>query len=138
MLQRVTLFSLLIMLCASVQAQNLETIRNNDTEDLTTISISKTLLEEIFFTNPEKTIYYIDFEATKTQVAQIQLWKNQDALVLNEDTVELPYNTIYELNIETLPAGEYSIELTTQDDDVIIQVFDVKDTKEELVEKGNK
>ena len=108
MLQRVILFTLLTTLfCATtIKAQgNLEETKNDEIEDLTTMSISKTFLEEIFFTNPEKTIYYIDFEATKTQVAQIQLWKNQEALVLNEDTVELPYNTIYELNIETLEPG---------------------------------
>ena len=137
MLQRVMLFSLLISLCATAQAQtDLETSTTNQKEDLTNISISKTLLEEIFFTNPEKTIYYIDFEATKTQVAQIQLWKDQDELVLNETTNDLPYNTIYELNIDTLDPGTYSIELTSQDDDVFIQLFDIKNKKEELVEKG--
>ena len=139
MLQRVMLFSLLIMLCATIQAQTtFETAAINEQEDLTTISISKTLLEEIFFTNPEKTTYYIDFEATKTQVAQLQLWKDQETLVVNETTNDLPYNTIYELNIATLDPGTYSIELTTADDDVFIQLFDVKDKKEELVEKGEK
>jgi hypothetical protein len=139
MLQKVMLFSLLLTLCATTQAQTtFETADINEKEDLTNISISKTLLEEIFFSNPEKTIYYIDFEATKTQVAQLQLWKNQEDLVLNESTADLPYNTIYELNIETLDPGTYSIEVTTQDDDVFIQLFDVKDTKEELVERGEK
>ena len=133
------LFSLLITLCATIQAQTaFETAAIDEKEDLINISISKTLLEEIFFTNPEKTVYYIDFEATNTQVAQLELWKDQDALVLNETTADLPYNTIYELNIEALGPGTYSIELTTQDDDVFIQLFDVKDTREELVEKGNK
>ena len=127
------------MLCATIQAQTtFETAAINEQEDLTTISISKTLLEEIFFTNPEKTTYYIDFEATKTQVAQLQLWKDQETLVVNETTNDLPYNTIYELNIATLDPGTYSIELTTADDDVFIQLFDVKDKKEELVEKGEK
>ncbi len=139
MLQKIMLFSLLITLCATIQAQTaFETAAIDEKEDLINISISKTLLEEIFFTNPEKTVYYIDFEATNTQVAQLELWKDQDALVLNETTADLPYNTIYELNIEALGPGTYSIELTTQDDDVFIQLFDVKDTREELVEKGNK
>jgi hypothetical protein len=138
MFQRVLLlFSLLITLSATAQTQNaLETTTEN--EDLTNISVSKTLLEEIFFTNPEKTAYFIDFEATKTQVVQLQLWKNQELLVLTENTSTMPYNTIYELNIEVLPIGEYTIELTTKENDVIIQAFDVKGAQEELVEKGNK
>ena len=136
MLQRGLLFLLLLTaLCSNIQAQNLmETA--SETEDLTTLSVSQTMLEEIFFTNPEKTIYFIDFEATKTAVSQIQLWKNQETLVLNENTIELPHNTIYELNIKDLAPGEYSIELTTSEDDVFIQVFDVPAPKEELVEKG--
>lgn len=139
MFQRGLLLLLLLSLCTNIQAQNsLETVPTTDVEDLSDLSVSKTLNEEIFFTNPEKTVYYIDFEATKTVVSQIQVWKNQEVLVYNESTSELPYNTIYELKISDLSPGEYSIELTTTDEDVFIQVFDVPAQKEELVEKGDK
>ena len=102
------------------------------------VPLSEVNNAEVFFTDPEKKLYYIDFQATKSKVVLLQLWKNQEELIKNETTQELPENTIYELKISDLPSGSYSIELTTIEDDVIIQIFNINDKKEETVEKNEK
>lgn len=143
MFQNVLLFCLLSTLCTNIYAQDISFFYddlsvNNEVEDLSNLSISQTLQQEIFYTNQSNTAYYIDFEATRTTVTQLQLWKNQETLVFTEITSEMPFNTIYELNVDGLEPGSYSIELTTIDDDVIIQLFDVKKDDEQIVKKERK
>jgi hypothetical protein len=138
MLQRILLSLTLLLTFSALYSQNAQMPTNiAELENLNGFSQTASISGEVFFTDPEKKIYYIDFEATKSQVTQIQLWKNQEKLVKNENTDELPYNTIYELKIDNLTPGEYSIELTTIDDDSIIQIFVVK-AKENLVKKDKK
>ena len=138
MLQRIVLSLTLLLTFSALYSQNAEIPTNvNELENLNNLNRVTSMSGEVFFTDPDNKVYYIDFEATKSQVTQIQLWKNQEKLVKNENTDELPYNTIYELKIDNLAPGEYSIELTTIDDDSIIQIFEVK-AKEDLVKKNRK
>ena len=136
MLRRILLCTAILAYTTTAYCQN--ALQTPNIEDLSDLTISDIVKDEVFFTDPEKKVYYIDFEATKTRIVQLQLWKNNEELVKNEETVELPQNTIYELNIEKLAPGEYSIELTTEEDDAIIQVFKVKELKEEVVNKDGK
>lgn len=138
MLQRILLSLTLLLTFSALYSQNVQVPTNvNELENLNSFSQSTLISGEVFFTDPENKVYYIDFEATRSTVIQVQLWKNQDKLVTNEITDGLPYNTIYELKIDSLTPGEYSIELTTIDDDSIIQIFEVK-AKEDLVNKNKK
>lgn len=134
--RRTLLCFLTLMLFATAYSQD-----NQKTEeiiDLTDITISAEFSNEVFFQDPERKVYYVDFEATKTKVSQIQIWKNLETLVLNENTDELPFNTIYEISFEKYEPGEYSIEVTTVDEDVIIQMFVVKSNVKQVVKKEKK
>lgn len=139
MIQRTLIFAILLTTTASFgQVSTLPQALNlGEIEQLNELTTAASRSSEVFFKDPERKMYYIDFEATKTQIVQLQLWKNQEKLVKNEDTYELPHNTIFELNIEDLKPGDYSIELTTIDDDVIIQVFKVE-VSTKPVAKNNK
>ncbi|MGB0864420.1 MAG: hypothetical protein ACPGXZ_15960, partial [Saprospiraceae bacterium] len=118
MLQRIVLSLTLLLTFSALYSQNAEIPTNvNELENLNNLNRVTSMSGEVFFTDPDNKVYYIDFEATKSQVIQIQLWQNQEVLVKNESTDKLPYNTIFELKIEDLAPGEYSIELTTIDDD---------------------
>lgn len=81
----------------------------------------------VFFTDLENQVYYIDFEATKSKVVEVKLWKNDLELIKKELTYDLPYNAIYELAVNDLTAGNYSIELTTIEGDGIFRFFEIED-----------
>ncbi len=138
MFQKLLLCLLCTVLASNIYAQSAVPNNEDNVLDLSFLSENGMLSEKIFFTDPDNKVYYIDFEATKTKITQIQLWKNEEELVKNENTLELPENTIYELKIEDLPAGSYSIELTTVDDDAIIQIFNVTTNKGVTVKKDKK
>ena len=67
-------------------------------------------LSEIFYNDNENQLLFIDFQAIEDQVSQLNILKN-DELMMEDDVSDLPANTIYELNLEVLREGNYTIEL---------------------------
>jgi hypothetical protein len=69
-------------------------------------------LKDIFMSDFEGHVLFIDFQALKGDVTHLNLLQGS-TIIMNEDVHELPENTIYELDLEKLPAGNYRVELRT-------------------------
>jgi hypothetical protein len=69
-------------------------------------------LKDIFLSDFEGHVLFIDFQALKGDVIQLNLLQG-NTIIMNEDVHELPGDTIYELDLEMLSAGNYRVELRT-------------------------
>lgn len=69
-------------------------------------------LNDIFLSDYEGVTLFIDFQAITDDMARVNV-KKGDTLVVDEDVRDLPNSTIYELDLEQLKTGIYSIELKT-------------------------
>jgi hypothetical protein len=69
-------------------------------------------LKDIFLSDFEGHVLFIDFQALNGDVIQLNLL-HENIIIINEDVSELPGNTIYELDLEKLSAGNYRVELRT-------------------------
>lgn len=125
MLQRLLLTTLFAVAVISLHAQPESPQLTADQQN----QLSRAALQHnaVFFTDLENQVYYIDFEATKSKVVEVKLWKNDTELVQKDLTYDLPYNAIYELAVKDLAAGSYSIELTTIEGDGIFRFFAIED-----------
>jgi len=77
----------------------------------TTTGIS---LDKIFLSDYEGTALYVDFEAVADQIVEVNLLK-ENKLVMEDNVRDLPDNTIYELNLEILGSGKYTLVLMTKE-----------------------
>jgi TRAP-type mannitol/chloroaromatic compound transport system permease large subunit len=64
-----------------------------------------------FYKDEENKICYVDFEKIDFNLSEI-IVKNEDGeILLRDDVLDLPVNTIYEIDLSEYGAGEYQIEL---------------------------
>ncbi len=69
-------------------------------------------LKDIFISDYEGVTLFVDFQAVKDEVNSLNVLKD-DVVILKDDVHSLPGNTIYELDLEKLQAGNYLVELET-------------------------
>lgn len=80
--------------------------------EATLITIDADDENNIFFTDPENKVCFIDFAELNGYAKQL-IVKSENEVVVNEALWELPSNTIYELDYEYYIQGKYQIELYT-------------------------
>jgi hypothetical protein len=64
-----------------------------------------------FFHDEENHTYFIDFETINLNLSEIIVMNKVGEVVVKEDVIDLPVNSIYELDCSTFPKGEYTVEL---------------------------
>lgn len=64
-----------------------------------------------FYVDQENQIYYIDFETIKVNLSDIVIKNQSGDVIFKDDVVDLPVNTIYELDFTPYGTGNYEIEL---------------------------
>ena len=69
---------------------------------------------KIFFSGEDETVLFIDFLAVSNQLTSIALKQGEKTFMVDKVS-DLPFNTIYELNLEVMRPGEYILELETDD-----------------------
>ncbi len=71
----------------------------------------------VIFKDSETNTFYIDFQKLKFNVAEIFVQNNNNNAVLQKQVTNLPVDTIFELDLNTFPKGDYNIILrsTTQE-----------------------
>ena len=69
-------------------------------------------LSDVFLSDYEGKTMFLDFAAVQDNILEVRIFKDENLVLL--DTVEdLNDDTIYEINLEVIRAGNYSIELVT-------------------------
>ncbi len=66
----------------------------------------------IFFTDTENNILFIDFEVIEDHLIKVNLRSDND-LVMNDNVSNLSSDTIYEIDLNAIKEGVYTIELVT-------------------------
>lgn len=67
--------------------------------------------QDAFFLDLSGKVCFIDFESLKQNVKSIQLVSAKGQTLLHDRVDHLPVNSIYELNLQSLPSGHYQIVL---------------------------
>lgn len=100
-------FLLLLSVCA-LNAQSASADQPSAaSSDYTELSGSDLTL----YADTEGRTYFIDFETLTVNLNDIVLRSADGQVVIREDVFELPVNTIYELDLSSLKAGQYQLEL---------------------------
>jgi len=63
------------------------------------------------YNDDENNIYYIDFEKITFNLSEIVVLNEKNEEVFKEDVLDLPVNSIYELDFKPFGAGQFKIEL---------------------------
>jgi hypothetical protein len=82
-------------------------------ETTTTIALEGEELVEIFFTDQENKLLFVDFEALGEDLVELKIINGEEILLIDNVT-ELPKNTIYEIDLKAFESKkEYKMLLKT-------------------------
>lgn len=101
-----------ISISASLTAQSLSSFHSAPSmENFSSKAVDKSFLDpqDAFFLDLSGKVCFIDFESLKQNVKSIQLVSANGETLLNDRVDHLPVNSIYELNLQSLPSGRYQI-----------------------------
>ncbi len=106
----IKLFALLLFVSISfsLSAQSLASIEKVDM-DFVTLDESES--DWSFYSDDENKTYFIDFEKLSFNLSEIVVKDQKGKIVVREDVLDLPVNTIFELDFSTFNSGSYIIEL---------------------------
>ncbi len=93
----------------SLSAQSLTSTSNNQPYDLIDVNTENWS----FYSDDESKLFYIDFEKLIFNVSNIVVLDENGEEVYNDDVLDLPVNSIYELDLNNFETGTYQIELRT-------------------------
>ena len=94
----------------TLSAQSLTSI-SNDNEHYDLIDVNTTNWS--FYSDDDSKLLYIDFEKLTFNVSAIVVVDQEGTELFNDDVLDLPVNTIYELDLNKFKSGKYQIELRT-------------------------
>jgi len=64
-----------------------------------------------FYTDEENQLYFIDFEKINHNLCVIVVKNDDGDILIQDDVLDLPVNTIYEIDLSEYGAGDYHVEL---------------------------
>ena len=69
-------------------------------------------LSNIFYSDYENSTLFIDFQGVNDLIKEVNMLR-KDKTVYGDDVQDLPDDTIYELNLDVMRKGKYTLELVT-------------------------
>lgn len=64
-----------------------------------------------FFHDEENHTYFIDFQTINLNLSEIVVKDSKNEIIVREDVIDLPVNSIFELDCSQFAKGEYTVEL---------------------------
>ena len=98
----------LIFLSQTLQAQTATTEENNFEAIAATFDFDN---DWGFYSDQNDQLYYIDFENLKMNLSDIIVKNAIGETLLEEEVMDLPVNTIFEIDFSEFGSGKYQIEL---------------------------
>jgi len=74
---------------------------------------SKYNVSKIFYNDFEEELLFVDFEMLGSNIFTISILKDE-LLLMEDDVRDLPDNTIYEINLDLIQPGSYTLEIVTE------------------------
>ena len=104
-----TLF-FLTLFTFSLSAQSSASANNDSVLDLEMVHLNNSE-NWSFYIDEENKLYFIDFEKLSFNLSDIIVKNEAGEVIIKEDVLDLPVNTIFELDFSSHPAGSYDVEL---------------------------
>jgi len=101
-----------LLLCTSAFANN---AGDPPTKSKSKSENSAAKFYNIFFTDSENDVLFIDFEAVQDNLREIKIVKDGEIL-LTDDVSDVSSNDIYEVNYSIFQSGIYMVEIVTEHD----------------------
>lgn len=79
-------------------------------------------VSKIFYNDFEEELLFVDFEMLGADIFSISILK-EELLIMEDDVRDLPSNTIYEINLDHIEPGGYTLEIITEENIRIIKEF---------------
>ena len=79
------------------------------------------ILEEegiLFPSLVEKNLFYVDLEKLEGGLSDLQLFNEEEEVILNSSLKELPSDALYELDLSQIDKGEYLLRIRTYQNEV--------------------
>ncbi len=104
------LFTLLLFVffSSNISAQSIASIGKVEMDFIT---LDERESDWSFYSDDESKTYYIDFEKLSFNLSEIVVKDQEGTIVMKEDVLDLPVNTIFELDFSEFETGKYLIEL---------------------------
>jgi len=99
---------LFVFVSANLSAQSMA---STDKVDMDFISLDENDSDWSFYSDDENKTYYIDFEKLSFNLSEIVVKDQDGTILMREDVLDLPVNTIFELDFSEFKSGKYLIEL---------------------------
>ncbi len=109
-----TLFLSILMLFSLVGWSQTNTALNNEQANISTLIVSSSEDNWTFYTAEDR--LYIDLELLGGYATDLAILNETGEVVLSEELMEVPKNSIYELDLATLERGSYSLKVRTYQD----------------------
>lgn len=110
-------FAIALLMCTSLFAYNGIPL---DDETIVIANPTNTTIpvNNIFFEDNDNSVLFIDFEALAVEITNINILRDK-AFMMEDDVTDLPGNTIYEINLDIIRKGKYTVELVTAEGIVV-------------------
>jgi len=99
---------LFVFLSFNISAQSMA---STDKVKMDFITLDATDSEWSFYSDDENKTYYIDFEKLSFNLSEIVVKDAEGSILIREEVLDLPVNTIFELDFRNFESGKYLIEL---------------------------
>ena len=112
MLGKFFTFTLLVFLLGSTSSFAQTAATSNEDNLLANISNTEiTDADWSLYTDDENELLYIDFESIDVNLSTIVIKSEKDEVLIKEDVLDLPVNTIYEVDFSEFGPGVYTVEM---------------------------
>ena len=102
-----------VLLCFIGNTLFAQSIASAD-ENVFTTTVNLTELPDenwSFYKDEENQLYFIDFEKINFNLSEILVKNDAGEVLIKDDVLDLPVNTIYEIDLSEFGAGDYHVEL---------------------------
>ncbi len=99
---------LFVFISANLSAQSMA---STNKVEMDFITLNETDSDWSFYSDDENKTYFIDFEKLSFNLSEIVVKDKDGTILLREDVLDLPVNTIFELDFSAYKSGKYLIEL---------------------------
>lgn len=99
---------LFVFISANLSAQSMA---STNKVEMDFITLNETDSDWSFYSDDENKTYFIDFEKLSFNLSEIVVKDKDGTILMREDVLDLPVNTIFELDFSAYKSGKYLIEL---------------------------
>ncbi len=102
-------FVILCFISSSLFAQSIASVDKNTFTGFTLTELPDENWS--FYKDEENQLYFIDFEKINYNLSEIIVKNENGEILIQDDVLDLPVNTIYEIDLSEFGAGDYHVEL---------------------------